>query len=198
MKSLPRLRLLFAFTAGLALALAFPPYDFTPLAWVAPAALVFLVLDSRRWVAPLAGLLFGAGFYGMTLPWVYTVMRVHGGLPPVAALGVLAMMMLILSAFFAAFTAAVRWLSLRGIGLACLAAPFLWVVCELGRAHMPVLGFPWLLLGYAAAPHTGLLQLASLTGIYGLSFLLAGYGGLFAWFLALRSRPAFRAWLAVT
>jgi apolipoprotein N-acyltransferase len=193
MTRLPRLRLLFAFASGLFLALAFPPYDVTMVAWFAPAALVLVSIDARWWVALLGGLLHGIGFFALSMPWVYSVMRTHGGLGPVAAGGVFLLMVVYLSLYPAAFAWSVRYIGRAGVARACLAAPFLWVAAEFARGRVPELGLPWNLLGYALADSLGLLQIASLTGIYGLSFLLLSFNAVLAWFLLTRTR---RAWVA--
>lgn len=195
---LRRVRLLLALASGLTLAFAFAPYHVPLVAWLAAATLVYVSLDARLPVALLCGVLHGAAFYGLSVSWTYTVMRLHGGLGPAAAAGVLALMVLVLSAFTAAFTVGVAWISHRSMRRACLAAPFLWVTCELGRQHMPALGFPWNLLGYAVSDNLALVQVTSVTGIYGLSFLVAGYGALLAWLLAEQSKRAFGFWLAAT
>jgi apolipoprotein N-acyltransferase len=75
----------------------------------------------------------------------------------------------------------VHLLSLRRIALACIGAPFAWVTFEFARAHLPEISFPWNLLGYPAAANAGLVQLTTITGIYGLSFLAAGFNALLAW-----------------
>jgi apolipoprotein N-acyltransferase len=46
---------------------------------------------------------------------------------------------------------------------------------------MPEIGFPWNLLGYPASANLALLQLATFTGIWGLSFLVAAFNALIAW-----------------
>src|SRR5213592_4272757 len=45
----------------------------------------------------------------------------------------------------------------------------------------PEIGFPWNLLGYPASANLGLAQLTTITGIYGLSFLSAGFNALLTW-----------------
>src|SRR5439155_8941126 len=75
-------------------------------------------------------------------------------------------------------------ISCRSIELACMAAPFVWVTFEFVRAHLPEISFPWNLLGYPASANLGLLQIAAFTGIYGLSFLAAGFNALLAWAVA--------------
>jgi apolipoprotein N-acyltransferase len=71
--------------------------------------------------------------------------------------------------------------------LACIGAPFVWVAFEFARAHLPEISFPWNLLGYPASANLGLLQITTITGIYGLSFLVAAFNALVAWFDAART-----------
>ena len=189
------MRLLFALASGIFLALAFAPHNLSLLGWFAPAALILVSLGARPWVALLGGFLHGVAFYTISLPWIYTVMRLHGGLGPLEAVGVLALMVLVLSLFPAAFAWGVRQVSQKSIVLACLSAPFLWVATEFGRTHMPAIGFPWNLLGYSASNSLGLLQLVTWTGIYGLSFLVMAFNGVFAWLLVERTRRAWVTWL---
>ena len=85
---------------------------------------------------------------------------------------------------------------------------------ELLRTRLPAIGFGWNLLGYIASGNLALLQLTAVTGIYGLSLLVAVYNAVLAAavlsFLtrtnlahtnsrraALRSAPA-KLWLAST
>ncbi len=190
----PALRLSSSIASGAALAFAFPPYNLGILAWVALALLLAASGGASRRLAFACGLFHGAAFYGLTVPWIYTVMRVHGGLAIVEAAGVFGGLVAVMALFPAAFAAGVAHLSRRSLPFACAASPFLWVTVELARRYLPtpVLGFPWVLLGYAGALHLGLLQLATLTGIYGLSFVIAAANALFAWVLFNRTK---RAWL---
>jgi apolipoprotein N-acyltransferase len=82
----------------------------------------------------------------------------------------------------------------------------LWVGLEFLRAHLPDIGFPWNLLGYTASSSLALLQITSVTGIFGLSLLVASYNSLLAWVLlslasakgASRIRPVLSVWAATT
>ncbi len=187
------LRWIAAVASGLALAFAFAPYDIGLLAWVALALLIAAAVGAGWGRALLYGLAHGIVFFGVSLSWIYTVMRVHGGLTPLEAAGVFLLLIVVLSFSPAMFAAGVAWCARaprHGIGRACLAAPFLWVATEMWRRHALGQGFPWNLLGYAAAQHIGLLQLVSITGIYGLSFVLAASSALVAWVFLTRSRTA--------
>jgi apolipoprotein N-acyltransferase len=175
------LRLLLALASGVALALAYPLYNLSLLGWIAPALLIVAVLGERLRFAFLLGCLQGAVYYGMSLPWFYTVMRQYGPLPVLQAGAVFGLVIMVTSLFRGAFAAGVAWLSRFGSGRACLAAPFLWVSMEFALMHLPAIGFPWDLLGYTAAGNLVLVQLTTITGIFGLSLLVAAYSSLLAW-----------------
>jgi len=174
-------RILLSFLAGVLLALAFPNFNLPFLAWIAIAVLIFASLEGGLGEAALRGLLFGAAFYVFSTPWIYTVMHQYGPLPPWEAAGVMALMILAASPYFVAFTLFVTWIARRDKSLAVLASPFLWVALELARARMPDIGFPWNLVGYAASGNLALVQLTAITGIYGLSFIVAAYNAVLVW-----------------
>ena len=69
---------------------------------------------------------------------------------------------------------------------------------EFGRTHLPIIGFPWNLIGYAASGNLALVQLTPLTGIYGLSFVIAAYGSLLAYAILAGTQRAWKALLVVT
>src|SRR5262249_21374703 len=103
-------RVLLAIASGVALALAFPLFHLYLLGWIAPALLILAVLGEKPGVAVLLGWLQGAVFYGISVPWFYTVMRVYGPLPIVEAAGVFASVVVVSSAFHAIFAYGVAWL----------------------------------------------------------------------------------------
>src|SRR5216684_8561035 len=173
-------RLLFALVSGVALALAFPIFDFPLLAWVSLAVLILAVLGATPRYALLLGWLQGAVFYALSVPWFYSVMRQYGPLSVTAAGGVFALVVFASAVFHAAFAFSVSWLGRFGPGRACLAAPFLWVSMEFLLLHLPHIGFPWNLLGYAATGNLAFVQMTAITGIFGLSFLVAAYNALLA------------------
>ena len=178
-----RWRILLSFASGVLLALAFPNFNLPLLAWVAVAVLIFASLEGGLGEAALRGLLFGVAFYLFSTPWIYTVMHQYGPLPPWEAAGVMALMILAASPYFVAFTLFVTWIARHDKKLAILASPFLWVALELARARMPDIGFPWNLLGYAAAGNLAFVQLTSVTGIYGLSFVIGAYNAVVVWLI---------------
>ena len=200
--NMPRkVRLLLALVSGVALALAYPLYDFPLLGWIAPALLIIAALGERARFGFLLGLMQGALYYGMSLPWIYTVLRRYGPLPVIQAGAVFALLIAATSLFHAAFAGLTGWVSRFGFARACLAAPFLWVTMEFAMGRLPAIGFPWNLLGYVAAGNLALVQITTTTGIFGLSLLVASYNSLLAWagaqFLS-GKRSGVKVWGGVT
>ena len=143
--------------------------------------LIVAVLNETPRFALLLGWLQGAAFYALSVPWFYTVMRQYGPLPVMEAGAVFALVVFATAMFHAAFAFVVAWLSRFGAARACLAAPFLWVSMEFAMMHLPHIGFPWNLLGYVAAGNLAFVQLTAITGIFGLSLVVASYNALAAW-----------------
>lgn len=82
---------------------------------------------------------------------------------------------LILSTFFALYPAAwcagVSWLSRRRFSL-LFAAPALWVFLDYVRAHAGFMAFPWGTLAQTQHQNLAILQIATITGGYGVTFLV--------------------------
>ncbi|MGH9711292.1 MAG: apolipoprotein N-acyltransferase, partial [Candidatus Acidiferrales bacterium] len=186
-------RLLLAVGSGLALSFSFPNYDLPLLAWIAVALLMLASLGARTREAALYGFINGALFYPLSVPWIDTVMQQYGNVSPVASAGILALMTLAGSLFPIAFAVLVSRAGKRSIVTACVLAPFLWVALEFARAHLPIIGFPWNLIGYAASGNLALVQLASVTGIFGLSLLVVGFNALVVCAIASPSSKSRRA-----
>jgi apolipoprotein N-acyltransferase len=169
---------LLALLSGLLLVLSFPKFGHPLFAWIALAPLIISIArigDSpgsiRR--AFLLGLTTGAVYFGGTLYWLVETMTTFGGLSTPLAVIAAGALVAYLSLFPAAFAALVVHLR-RALGsrAAILLVPAVWVSTELGRQYVWD-GFPWELLGYSQVTYLPVAQLASVTGIYGLSALLA-------------------------
>src|SRR5207245_731289 len=106
------------------------------------------------------------------------------GLPMAGGWGVLLLIAAAWGVLIGGFTLGVHRLSGRSVELACVGAPFLWVTFEFICAHLPEISFSLNLLGYPASANLGLLQITTITGIYGLSFLVVGINALLAWAVA--------------
>jgi len=181
-------------------ALTFPPTRWTILSWLALAPLFLAV---RR--GTLAQALFvtwlwcvvGACVAG---DWFPRAVAEYFHQPIWVALALfIAVFTLMAGPYLMAFAAAYRGLARR---LGPLALPFFaaaaWAAAELGRGRLFTgtpffIGNPWALAGYAHAQNLPLAQIASVTGIYGVSFAVAcaNAGAAEAW-LAWRRRERSR------
>ena len=188
-----RFRLIVAAVSGAALSLSYTGFYLSIYSWVCVGILLLSLFGARPRVAFGCGFLHGLLFVLTALPWIATVLAVHGGISPLGGWSLL----LLIAVAWGILTGGFAWsshrLSLQSIDFACLGAPFLWVTFEFARAHLPEIGFPWNLLGYPASANLGLVQLATITGIYGLSFLAASFNALLTWtaasnMLTLRAR----------
>src|SRR5262249_49457700 len=114
-----------------------------------------------------------ASCYGTAASWAPQALARFFELPfVVAALGLLAFSVLFWGPVFGIFAAgAARLLGSRRPLLGVLATAALWVATELLRGR--IFQQPWVLLGYSQHAHVALIQISALTGVYGVSFLLA-------------------------
>jgi apolipoprotein N-acyltransferase len=166
----PRGRLALAAFSGLLLALSFPKFGHPALAFVALAPLLIALPDAPRpfLLGWLCGFVAAVGL----LYWTALVVIQFGGVPvPVAGA-----VMLLLCAAVALFCGAFGWVMgglLRWLGpTALLLAPLVWAATELLRAHT-LFDFAWCLLGYSQQENLAQIQIARLTGVYGVSASVA-------------------------
>ena len=127
----------------------------------------------------------GILWYAGTCYWIYNTMRQYGGVGTAAALGLLFLFCLYLALYHGVFGLLISLLANRarseaqssrnagagtspGTRLVLLLLPFLWVAVELARTR--ITGFPWDLLGIAQVDNIPLARIATVTGVYGLSF----------------------------
>lgn len=164
-------QILLASLTGLLYPLCFPGFDFGWLAWfvLIPLHLAVEEASPRRafWIGWLAGLI---AFIG-TISWVITAMHLYGRLPLAVSLLVMLLLATYLGLYLGIYTLAMAWLNKTGLALVFLGAPCFWVALELLRTHL-LSGFPWVLLGYSQYRWLHVIQVADITSVYGLSFLI--------------------------
>src|ERR1700730_2658567 len=173
------LRLIVAAVSGAALSLSYTGLHLSIYSWVCIGILLSSLFGARPRVAFGCGFFHGLLFVLTSVPWIATVLTVHGGVSVAGGWGVLLLIAIAWGILVGGFAWAVHRLSRQSIELACIGAPFIWVTVDFPRAHLPEISFPWNLLGYPAAASLGLVQLTTITGIYGLSFLVAGFHAMF-------------------
>ncbi len=117
--------------------------------------------------------------------WIYQTMHIYGSIPRLGSLGILVLFSLYLGLYQAIYAGLLSFIHRKySTSIALIISPFLWIVCELGRAR--ITGFPWDLLGYTQVDNSLLTKLAPFGGVMLLSFVIASVGALFAaaWFAA--------------
>src|SRR5208283_5560087 len=180
------------------------------------------LLPAAPWQGFVLGYLCGICWFAGTCYWIFDTMHRYGGMPaPVAVLALILFCMYVglYHGLFGLLLSLVAGSTADGLtapGLrvaesmpaaskiiesvastrrALAAAPFLWVVVELARTR--ITAFPWELLGYSQTGNFALTQVATLIGVYGLSFEIVLVNSVFAAaFLAPRERAKQRRkWL---
>ena len=185
----PWSRWLLAVAAGLLLAAAFPKTGIAGFAWIAPALMVAAARGKSGGEAFRLGYAAGLAFALGSLYWLLLI--------PVKWFPILGWVAL--SAYVALYPAVWVWLvshvqrpkakvqgprsevqftdmpsandSWAGRMRWSLVGAAAWVALEMLRARF-LSGFPWNLLGTSQYQLTPLIQMASVTGVYGISFLV--------------------------
>ena len=198
----PRFRYPLALLAGIALALAFPGFDIAGLAWIAPGLMLAAALGTSGRQAFRLGFVAGLVFWLMCLSWLLNIPEkgfpILGWIALAAYCALFQATWVWLSwklfplehgragsplpaagartderraedcapyqTSFAACSplARLRWT------IVCAA---LWVALEMIRCRL-LSGFPWSLLASSQFELTPLLQISSVTGVFGVSFLI--------------------------
>jgi apolipoprotein N-acyltransferase len=174
-------RIPLAILSGAVLSLSYRGAFWSFYSWFCIALLLITILGARPRVAFACGFLHGLVFVLTCVPWIAEVLSVHGGMPAAAGWGVLLLIGSIWATLIGLFAWMVQRLSLRSVGLALCGASFLWVSTEVVRAYLPEISFPWSLLGYPAAGDATVAQITTVTGIYGVSFLVVAFNALLVW-----------------
>jgi len=179
-----------AILSALLLALAFPPVDFS---WIAYVALVPLLVMARHVRSPRqafrAAWVGGVFYFGWNARWLLSTGIAYGEYPEFFSWQML--LFCVLNAYLGLYWALFAW-SFRRIGdavrvPATVLAPVLWVALEFVRGWA-FSGLPWLYIGHTQFANLTLIQTADLVGAYGASFLIAMTGGLIT---DLLTRPLF-------
>ena len=187
-----------AAATGLLLAASFPKWGVAGLGWLAPGLILATTLGLERGAAFRVGYVAGLAHYLASLYWLllipvafapiagwvllaayqsfYTALwacwcwKIHPGEVPwfsgsereVSGLGILSLLDRLVAS---------SWLQRLAWGASCGA---LWVAGEMIQARL-FSGFPWNFLGASQYRMLPVIQISSMTGVYGVSFLMAWF-----------------------
>src|SRR3990167_4783650 len=136
-----------ALFAGCLLPLSFAPFHFPGLAILGVALLFAELLHTKTWFeSMLTGFVFGAGYMGFGVSWVYVSIHLYGHLSPVLSLIITCVFIMYLACFFALLAGLFYILKTkaRSIFMQGLIFAAVWCLSEWLRGCC-FSGFPWLL-----------------------------------------------------
>jgi len=147
------------------LSVSFTPFEGWFLAYVAlvPWVMVFRLGAPRRWEL-FWGWFAGLVFWAANLYWLWWITLVG-----------YAALVVYLSAYWLVAGLVVRAAMRRRLPIWVI-LPVVWVALEYARAYV-ISGFPWFFLAHSQYARTHLIQIADLTGQYGVSFFVAMVNG---------------------
>jgi apolipoprotein N-acyltransferase len=173
--------------SGILLVLSFPSFNYYLLAWVAFVPLLVSLWTKGPRQAFSAGYIFGLTYFFGTLYWIYHSINHFGGVPFLASVCIVILLCLYLGLFPAIFSFLFVQMIKKTKLPALLIAPVLWVVLEFVRSYA-LTGFPWSSIGYSQYKFLYIIQVADITGVYGISFLVLMVNGAIADMILLRKR----------
>jgi len=140
--------------SGALLVLAFPSFNLSFLAYTGFVPLFFAIEGKSPKKIFFSSCAAGLIFYLGALYWLYHVTVIG----------------MIIACFYLAVYFGIFGIAISRFGI--LSAPIVWVVLEYLQAHIPIMGFGWLSLGYSQYKNLPLIQIADFSGVYGVSFVV--------------------------
>ncbi len=171
-----RLDIFMALISGLLLTAGFPPFNIFPVAWIALIPFLFSLRDKSLKASFKLGIVMGMSYFLGTIYWVYHSMHVYGYLPLYISILIVILLCLYLSVYIGLFSMLFTHLSDNSRIPSLLIAPAIWVTMEYIRTYA-LTGYPWSLLGYSQYTFLPIIQIADITGVYGISFLIVAVNG---------------------
>ncbi len=176
-----------ALISGLALIFSFPRFDISPLAWIALAPFLVFLHGKKHEEAFRIGFIMGIPYFLGTLYWIYHSINHYGNIPFVVSIALVLLLCMYLSLYTGFFALLFSWKINTTRLPALFLAPVFWVTLEFLRSYA-LTGFPWSSIGYSQYRFLPEIQIADITGIYGVSFLVVAINGAIADFFILRKR----------
>ena len=176
--------------SGVLLILSFPDPNLEFLAWVALVPLFLSIEGKGLFQSFLLG--FSTGFVSFLgiLYWIIVAVHTYGNVPLILSFLILLLLVAYLGLFTGAFTFLTRLIQTRSGLQTVFFTPFLWVTLEYLRSFL-MTGFPWADLGYCQYLNLPFIQMADVTGVYGLSFVILLVNATLFWIVRQWSRKTF-------
>ena len=140
------------------------------MAWIALTPLFFSLRDTDAKKAVIIGFIAGLICNIGLLYWITFVVVHYGYLPYYIGIFVMLLLAAYLSMYMALFACGVVYFEGKGIP-GIIHAPVLWTCLEYAKSHL-FTGFPWENLAYSQYLNISIIQMADVTGTYGISFII--------------------------
>jgi len=171
MKTMKKRDILLSLLSGILLILSFPSFDIEVLAWVALVPLFYAIEGKGLYHSFMLGLLAGVISFLGILYWIIVAVHTYGNAPLILSGFILLLLVVYLSLFIGAFAFLTRFIQIHSGLQTILFTPALWAALEYLRSFL-LTGFPWANLGYSQYLNLPIIQMADITGPYGLSFVI--------------------------
>ncbi|PPR38356.1 MAG: Apolipoprotein N-acyltransferase [Alphaproteobacteria bacterium MarineAlpha6_Bin4] len=166
------LKYFYSFLFGATLVLSFSPFNFWFFLF---PSLTFLFIKSYNSVSKkeafFIGWFFGFSFFIFGFYWIFNSFIIREGI----FIYIMPICLFLFSGFLASFVGLISFLNYKfksnNIILNIGFFSIFWTFSEILRGHI-FTGFPWNLLAYTLSNYKALIQICSVIGVYGLSFLI--------------------------
>lgn len=154
-------RILLCLSSAILLILSFPNFDFWFFAWIGFLPLFLSIQKTTsRFQAFLLAYLTGIIFWAGIIYWLAHVTLLGSTI-----------LILYLALYFGIFGVLFKTYGLKPKAYSLIFIPSLWIILEYIRGYL-FTGFPWALLGYSQYLNLPIIQIADITGVWGVSFLI--------------------------
>jgi len=182
MEAMKKRDFLLSLLSGVLLILSFPNFDLEFLAWFALVPLLYAIEGKGLSRSFKLGCVSGVVSFLGILYWIVVAVHTYGNIPLIPSVLILLLLVAYLSVYIGAFTLLTRLIQIRSGIQTFLFTPFLWVAQEYLRSFL-LTGFPWANLGYSQYLNLPFIQMADMTGAYGLSFVILLVNATLFWIL---------------
>ena len=172
--------------------MAAPKFNLSFFAWISLIPLLIIILNKKPAHSFLLGFIAGVSHNAVLIYWIPSVPAHYGNLSIGMSIIIYVVFVFFLALYWAVFCFLWTKISLSYPRLVFFLAPFLWISLEYILTHF-LTGFPWGLIGSTQSMNIWFIQLASITGVYGLSFVLVLFQSMFLYSMKHRIKTPFFA-----
>lgn len=169
-------RPLLAAFIGATTTLAFAPFSYWPIAIFSPFLLLLLLNKQSTKAGFFIAFAWGLGQFGTGINWVHVSIDTFGGMPKIASITLMTLLVTYLAIYPALFGALLnRFFPKTNTQRLVIAAPIIWLITDWLRGWV-MTGFPWLWLGYSQidSPLNAYAPLSGVEAITLMLWLIAG------------------------